>query len=100
MGFSYIPVLSCPAPLAKLCPKATNMPGNKRAVSKATAKARPQFFVHPQVALQYQRVHDTQADTLLRIPALQWRGMLSRITPAVAAHLVATGSHLIAPRTP
>jgi hypothetical protein len=70
------------------------MPGNTRAIRKRIS-ADNQFFVHPRVAATYQLAHEQQSDTLLRIPALQWRGMLSRITPAVAEHLVANGSHLI-----
>ncbi len=75
------------------------MPGNPRPPKKRTG-AETSFFVHPAVAATYQLAHEQQSDTLLRIPALQWRGMLSRITPAVAEHLVANGSHLLKPKQP
>lgn len=69
------------------------MPRNKRAAAPRSS-SEASFFVHPKVAELYQ-VRDRQPDTLLRIPALQWRGLLSRITPQVAAHLVASGSNLL-----
>ena len=51
----------------------------------------PVFFVHPKVAAMYERCNPLQPDVHMTVPRFQYRGLLSRITPEVAADLATSG---------
>lgn len=69
------------------------MPRVRSTAPKRSANA-SSFFVHPAVAAKY-TTRPQQADTLIRVPSLGFRGLLSRITPEVAEHLASNTNLLV-----